>query len=370
MRATTAVRGACAAVLVIAASCRPAQRVTKDTTALEIAPSSSAAAARRAPMPAGAVSAPAVRVGLELVAAPNPGFRQLYVVSAELGLRELIAEPPDRFWCVGRTREHVPQENMGIHIRSLSFGCDPRAEPPDVARIEDNKTLFIKNMAGTERQFTLPAGGDFDPSLPAPPKVDPSTCPARKVHAVIEQRPARVSADDSPVMQLRIPELSFVVPWGAPEDLLSCESLVFAAAHRQEIYCSFSQGSWYKLRLSARNGFLFVTENVHYEASDPHERPRGALVLPCGASVSFADYTSFTDGPDPRKYPECKCLNERRACQWRCFEQMTDAEGELTNQGHECIGQCDRRYEQCDAARGANHPLCMVHWHELSDMGK
>jgi hypothetical protein len=304
---------------------------------------------------------------------PSGVKRPVFVVSTELRLREQIAEIPAANWCHAGVddplRPPFGARSLGAPgptsaAQQMWLRCDPSGPALPVGTI-DNEVLQIAPISKPPMEIPLRSGGVFEREI-APPVAASGPCPARKLRAIVERvLPARSPPEaDQPAMRLRIPELSFSMDWGLPDHLIRCSSQAYGLAHQQDVGCIFRQDlDRGELHLWEKDGVLFLSTSAQLFAAESHIEVRGAVVLPCGASVSPLDFFIPAPFTNSKESPECVCQDQHEVCERRCLFAMTDAAAKLTAEGTACVNDCQQATERCSRARCARRPapeLCGV----------
>lgn len=342
-------------------SCAPAGPPATRATPEPLAPPPATAASRALPAassapPAAPAKAPAPAIiGLE-IAAVKDGVRPVFVVSAALGLRERVAEIPERFWCMAAVQS-PPGESMAEMVGAvppsvleLALFCDPGAPSPLVVARLQGGALYLP-VGG--KKVPLPADGVLDPAI-APPPAPPPGCPARPLAVIVEKAPrGRKPPESEPALLVRIPSLSVQVRWGRPERPIQCASQRYTLARQQEVGCTFSDLEQAVLVLREKDGILFFDETRSPVGGESSQFRLGALVLPCGSAVSFADFFLPQPPGNRSQDPECVCQDASDTCERRCLETRTDREATLTGEGKACVQRCEEASVRCAEARCA-----------------
>src|SRR5207245_2023720 len=86
-----------------------------------------------------------------------------------------------------------------------------------------------------------------------------------------------------------------------------------------------------------------------------HAASAGGTVLPCGARLKFhpmalrdAKWVPWGCSTGPC-FCTGACADKSDLCDRACYEKLTDAKGELTEKGGECVAKCNDKLDACQS---------------------
>jgi hypothetical protein len=264
--------------------------------------------------------------------------QRVFLVSQELGLREEVATYRDPFRCVAAVPFGQPREPF-THAQ-ISIDCGPQGGRTAVL-VETGKAVVVRPERANEKRIAFAGVVELDATLPAGGPPRSGTCPRTSVTVFVERRSGPFS------LAVRVPELNVSFPLGwSGHDRVSCYSQLRRAARRMTYGCS-SQETSTGIDVRERDGVLqFVRIGDSYD----HGRtrfPLRAVVLPCGANVTFVKFAYRHPRWSPVGFTFCGCSDVHSTCASACYENLSDQQGELTDAGWACHQRCDAAFDAC-----------------------
>jgi hypothetical protein len=170
----------------------------------------------------------------------------------------------------------------------------------------------------------------------------------------VKRENARDESDGKmhPVLVLSVPALAIHVKLLDLAFPAYCRTQIFAAAQRLSVSCSSAESTFTFTTGLEDNALVTRGKHRSYDGNTSHVVDE--TTAPCNARLTLHKFR-FRDPRWARMGGECssRCADVSEDCSEPCYERLTDATGELTEEGARCSFKCTGTAE---ARWDAAHP--------------